>query len=475
MLMRVAGIAGCVLLIGCKAERSADRFTPVQQAVLQRSGHVVQWRGVSAEDAKVDAAVGALLVQPLTADAAAQIALLNNRHLQATFEEIGIAQADLVQAGLLKNPVFDFSVRVPTRPPSKNYLDISVATDFIQAFLIPARKKLAGTALEQAQLRVTDQVLASVAETKGAFYAYQGAQQMAEMRESVAQAASASADAASRLREAGNIAEPQRLAEQTQAARTQVELEAARAEAAEAREHLNDLMGLAMDEGWKIEGRLADVPAAEAALNDLESVAMRERQDLAAARSDVEIQAQSLGFANDTAFFSAADVGIEGERETDGQWRIGPSLAVPLPLFDQGQAVIARQQAIFRQSRDRYRAMVVDVRSQVRSARAKMLAARTRAQAYQQRILPLEQQLVSEMQLQYNGMFVGIFQLLEARREQIDAGAQFISALREYWTARAELERVVGQSFPPAKATASGPATQTAPTEEHHHHHGGQS
>ena len=108
--------------------------------------------------------------------------LLNNRHLQATFEDLGIAQADFVQSGLLKNPVFDLGVRFPDRSPSKTYLDLSITSDFIELFLIPARRKLAGLALQQARLRVTERVLATVSQTRQDFYRYQAAAQLLELR-----------------------------------------------------------------------------------------------------------------------------------------------------------------------------------------------------------------------------------------------------------------------------------------------------
>ncbi len=162
---------GFGLLAGCSPTPPENHFASVQQTVTERTGAFVRWRTDSAEDAEADRKVTQLLAQPLTADVAAQVASLNNRHLQATFEDIGIAQADLVQAGLLKNPVFDLGIRFPNRSPSKTYLDMTIASDFIELFLIPARKKLAGVALCQAELRVTDQVLATVTQAKTDFTA----------------------------------------------------------------------------------------------------------------------------------------------------------------------------------------------------------------------------------------------------------------------------------------------------------------
>ncbi|HEY8749451.1 MAG TPA: TolC family protein [Tepidisphaeraceae bacterium] len=468
---------------GCTPAPPQAHFATVQQTVAQRTGATIHWRTGSPEDATADHAVHALLNQPLTAEAVAQIALLNNRHLQAMFEEIGIAQADLVQAGLLKNPVFDLGVRFPNRSPSKTYLDLSIASDFIELFLIPARQKLAGATLRQADLRVADQVLETVARAKSDFYRYQAAGQMLELRRQVASATSASADAAGRLFEAGNIAELDRLAEQTQDARAQIELASAQAESAETRETVNKVMGLtAMIDSWKPIPRLLDPPPADVDSSELESVAIRQRQDLAAAREDFALQSQSLTFTRQTRFLSAATLGAEAERETDGQWRIGPALSVPIPLFDQGQGAIARQQAILRQSRARYDALSADVRSEVRSGTLRLQNARAKAALYRDQVLPLQHRLVEQTQLHFNGMFVGVFQLLEARRAEISAGSEYIAALRDYWTARAELERATGggalpQGSPAATQSAtthpSTPDSQPMPADPHEHHHHG--
>ena len=175
-------------LPGCAENCAEDGFADVRRAVADRTGAAVQWNTGTPDDAAVESAVRSMLAAELTADGAVQVALLNNRGLQATFEDLGVAQADLVQAGLLKNPVFDLGVRVPTRPPSKTYVDLSVAEDFVDVFFIPARKRLAEGLVEQAKARVTAEVLRTAADTKSAFYAYVGAEQLVGLRRTLARA-----------------------------------------------------------------------------------------------------------------------------------------------------------------------------------------------------------------------------------------------------------------------------------------------
>lgn len=458
----LALIAAAAFLGGCAASQPDQAFAKVQTLTAERTGKRVEWNTGSEADQAIAQRVHALLIQPMTAEAAVQIALLNNHGLQATFEELGIAQADFVQAGLLQNPVLNFSARFPTTPPRKTYLDVGAAENLLDIFLIPARRKIAAARLDQVTAQVSDQVLSLAAQTESAFYTYQAAEQTVELRNTIADASAAALDVATRLRKAGNITELDYYGHRAQAARTRVELETARADAADAREHLTGLMGLwGAETQWKSAGRLPDLPAMEVRPEGLESLAIRQRQDLAAARQEVLAQARTYGFTIDTRFFAQADVGAEGERETDGQWRIGPSLALPIPLFDQGQAAVPRAAAVLRQSRQRYEALALDIRSQVRTARQRMFAARAAAQLYHDEVLPTQQNYLAQAQLQYNGMFVSVFQLLEAKRDETDAAAQYIQALRTYWTSRAELERAVGGRLPAASfMPVSQPATR---------------
>lgn len=474
----VAGFLG-----GCASTSPDQSFERVQSMTAERIGKRVQWNAHTPEDQAAAVRLRDLLARPLDADAAVQIALLNNRKLQATFEDLGIAQADFVQAGLLQNPVFNFSARFPNQPPSKTYLDIAAAENFLNLFLIPARRKIAAAQLDQATARVTGQVLSLAAETESAFYTYQAAEQTTELRRTIADAAAASLDAATRLREAGNTTDLDYYGERAQAARTIVELANAKADSHDAREHLNALMGVwGAQTAWSIGGRLPELPSDEVRPQGLETLAIENRQDLAAARGEILAQARLYGFTMDTRFFAQSDLGVEGERETDGQWRIGPTLSVPIPLFDQGQAAIPRAAAVLRQSRERYAALAVDIRSEVRAARARMFNARAAAQFYHDEVLPTQRHLLDQMQLHYNGMFVSVFQLLQAKRDEIDAAAQYIQALRMYWTSRAELKRAVGGRLPPAEpimpdtrpATMPMDAGNSDPATSEHHHHGDQ-
>lgn len=454
MIKLVVVGAGLIGLTGCATVPSDAGFGSVQSSVAERSGQLVQWRGRTAQDAEVDANVRDLLQKELMADQAVQIALLNNLNLQATYQELGVSQADVVQAGLLRNPVLSFERRF-----SGQAAEIDLAWEFLDLFYIPLRKKVAGAAFESAKLRVANAVLNTAADTRMAFYTLQGAEQMIGMRRSIVEATQASADVAKRLRDAGNINILSLKNEQKLAAQAKLDLASAEAEVVQHRERLNVLMGVwGMNTGWKIASRLPDLPIVETSSPGLESQAIAQRLDLAAARSEIEMAAQSLGLARTSRFIPSATIAGHYEHEINPEHSIGPSIALPVPLFDQGQAMVARGGALLQQAQLRYAALAIEIRSQTRVAYSRMIAARNRAEYYRREVLPIQQQILEETQLQYNGMFVGVFQLLQAKQAQIDAGREYIESQREYWIARSELERAVGGRLKQSDGTA--PSTQ---------------
>jgi len=470
----VAGV-----LAGCTTVPRDAGFTEVGAQIAERTGGKrVVWNQASHDDASVDAHLRSLLADELTVDEAVQVALLNNANLQAIYEELGIAQAELVQAGLLNNPVFEFDPRWPTKSGFRFSYEFSVVQDFLDVLLRPLRKKVAEAQFQATRLRVASAVLETAAEVKVAFYRLQAAEQMAEMRRTVALATEASAEAAARMHEAGNISDFDLVNQQALHEQAKVELSRAETEAIEAREELNALMGTwGRHTAWSIAPRLPDLPSDEVEPVGLESLAVTQRLDLLAAWQQVQALARQLKLTGYSRMPFSLGVHSESEPDPGGPVTIGPHLEGQVPLFDQGQARVAAARALLRQSQQRYAALAVEIRSQVRRFRARMLAGRQQAEYYRRVVLPLRHRGVEEAQKQYNAMQIGVIQLLQAKQAEIDSGRDYLEALRDYWVARAELERAVGGrlSREPAPATQPAAHPSTAPAPGHvptgHEHH----
>jgi len=289
--------------------------------------------------------------------------------------------------------------------------------------------------------------LKMAAEVRAAFYEHQGDQQLVDLRKTVADATERSAETALRMHEAGNLKDINLANEQASHALAKIEVAKAQSQAAQSREKLNKLMGtFGQQTEWTVASRLPDLPS-EVSTSQLESRAIQQRLDLAASRQEFIALARSLGIARADAILQQTEVGAHYERETTGEYSIGPSLNVPIPIFNQGQAASAKANAKLRQGQQRYLALAADIRSDVRAARDRMLLARQQVEYFKSTALPARTRVTEESQLEYNAMQIGPFQLLQAKQEEVKMGADSVEALRDYWVSRAELEKAVGGSL----------------------------
>jgi cobalt-zinc-cadmium efflux system outer membrane protein len=437
-------------LLGCASTSPGAAFQNVAHHVELRSGQRLRWDEATPADARVDRALRDLLGRDISVDGAVEIALLRNRSLVATYEELSIGQADLVQAGLLRNPVL--SVGLPPaeveaiNPP----VVVGVAEDFLDLFMISAKRTIARARLEAVEMRVATEVLDLAARVRTAYFALQSAEQEAAMHRIVSEAADAVAALAAAQHDAGNLSDLDFETQRAMGEQARIELERSGALVLRAREQLTRLMGLwGSDAGYTVPPRLPELPASEPPLDHLESLAVAQRSDLAAMRKEVEELGHVSSLAHSTRWIGSLSVGLEAARLVDGKYSFGPNVSVELPLFDQRQALIARLEALLRQSEVRLEARAVDARSEVRAARDSMVAARRIAERYRTVVVPLRERIVALAQQRYDAMLMGAYELLLAKQSEIGAYRDDIDAVRDYWIARSDLERAVGGRLAP--------------------------
>lgn len=446
-----------LLVVGCASTSPSPAFSDVSHGVEERSGHRIRWDQSTGEDAEVTKAIDQLLAQDLTADAAVQVALLGNPRLRSTFEELSIAQSDLVQAGLLKNPVFSIGRTAWEAEHISPNLFAAVEQDFLDVITLPMRKRVAATELEATKLEVGDEVLKLAAEVRSAFFMAQAAEQILAMRRLVTEAADASAGIAKRQYEAGNMNDLALSGELALASKTRLDFKRSEGEATVEREHLTKLMGVwGTRTAWRTSVRLPELPAEEIAIPHLESLAIEKRLDVAAARRQVQALDYALSLSKATRWTGTVNVSVEaGRLRGSNRISFGPSVALEIPLFDQRQAAIARLEAFKRQAENNLQALSIDVRSDVRASRARVVTARSVVEEYGKVLVPLRESIVKFSQQQYDAMLLGVYQLLQAKQTEFDTYREYIEALRDYWIARSDLERAVGTRL-------VGPATRLA-------------
>jgi cobalt-zinc-cadmium efflux system outer membrane protein len=440
----LAGVLPLVIA-GCASTNPQAAFNDVDKTVNARTGESVQWSRTDSTNNELAKVVEPLLKTNLTATAAVTIALLNNRSLQAEFEEIGISQADMAQASRLPNIEIAGSWRFPDRPPSAADIEYSAAGNLLDLLTLPAKKKVAARNLEQTKLRVADKVLQLAADVQLTFYNLQAQMELADRLDTIFEVNNAASDLAQRQYDAGNINDLELHNQQAPSIQSQLNLMKAKAEAQAGREHLNRLLGLSGDQiNWQIRNELPSLPEKELPLENLESLAVSQRLDLAASRKQAESIAAALSLKQHFRFIPGATIGVDTERSTDGQRITGPTLGLELPIFDQGQPAIAKLTAEFQQAKDNYLAREINARSEVRESRAALFAARQAVEYSQKNLLPLRKQILGETLLHYNAMQKSSYDLLAAKDLEQDAEQINVEAMRDYWIARVELERAVG-------------------------------
>ena len=424
--------------------------------------------------------------QTLTLESALSLALTHNRHLLAQFEELGIAAADVEQAGRLANPVFLAGARFPDRPPSATGLEFELAADFLDLLLLSTRQRMATAQYEQVHTTVTDEVLKLVDRVQRAYFTAVAARQVAVIRGMITDASDASAQLAQRMYEAGNLSDLQLAQEQAAHAATQADLTMARSEAQDAMARLESLLGTTPHGGvdGSLPSQLPDLPAHghEPTAQQLEQLALQDRLDLQHAQQEAAVVADALELKRDWYWLTDVEVGVGAERDTDRQWVVGPSVSLQVPLFDQGQADVARLESQLRQARHHIAAIEWDTRTSVRRLHRSLRAVRQRIDQYRRSLIPLRERVVKLMQEEQNFMLIGVFEVLAAKQQEYDTYVAYVEAVRDYWLTRSRLQYAVGGRLDLSAAVAlpsTGPGTttkkmmdSTVNRPEHKHHHG---
>ncbi len=463
----------CALSLSACATVSKERgHDEVARIVKERTGRATSWEQGTPEDERVAARVAELLTDGLDPHRAIEIALVNNPSLQATYEELGVSQAEMVQAGLLSNPSLGGSIAWPVDGEGGRIeYEASIAQNFLDIFVLPLRKRVAREQFTADTLRVAHEALQVAAQASKAFAEVQAHTQLLDLRRLVLRAAQAASELAERQHRAGNITDLALATENATYQQTKLDLAREELELMKRREELNRLLGLwGPQTEWAVAEKLPELPPQELPLEHLEATAIRQRLDIDAARKQALLLANAVDLARTPRLFGVIEVGVHVHQDPDGPRLFGPTLSLELPVFDRRQALIAKLEAQRRQADRRLAALSVDARSQVRIARAEMLAARQVVDHYRSVLLPLRERVVEHAHLQYNGMQIGLYELLSAKREQVEAYRAYLESVRDYWIARAELERVmggrIGAPTPPSERGAD-----RGSKEDHDHEH----
>jgi len=462
-----------IMISGCGSVQRKSGFDDVGKTIKDRTDQKVYWQKSNLEDQKFADSIHEILQGELSLDSAVQIAFLQNRSLQATFEELGIAQADLVQAGLLQNPVFSGHVRFPDDSDEGTNTEFAIMQNFMDLFLVPLRKKLAAEQFKEVELRVSEAAWHLFAEVRQAYFTLQGLEHTQSMLKTIVQAAQAGAEFATRQRKAGNINELDLASEQVSFEEVRLELLRNKAEVIQAREELNRLMGFSEKPSWKISDKMPNLPAEEPPVKELEIKALAQNLELAVLRQEIQVLERNLVLTR-RGIVSTVDVGFNTEQDPDSTRVTGPMFDLELPIFNRNQAATRRIEAELRQSRYRLADKEAQLRSEVRSTWQRLKVTRKLIGQYRKKIIPLREKIVAESQKHNNFMLIGIFQLLQAKREEINAYQEYIETFQSYWKTRTDLEKAIGYRLLDSEVKTSKSSVPKVSHPISHTHHQGE-
>jgi outer membrane protein TolC len=453
-----------VLLAGCAAVAPDGGFGGVAGATRDRIGAEPRLARDDAAARELAQSVQATLAKPLGMDDAVKVAVLANPGLQASYWKVGIAQADLAQAGRLPNPVLDFK---HLSHGGDVAIERSFTVNLVRLLTMPLASRLEARRFEQVKLEVAREIEQHARDTRIAWVDAVAANQALEYARQVNTAAEASAELAGRMANAGNMSQLDLAREQVFHAESQATVARAGRQAVAAREKLTRLLGLwGKDAQYSLPAHLPELPGAPAELADIERIAIGQRLDVQAAKLDAQATAANLGLTKTTRFVNVLDLGYVNQTTTDAPTARGYELTLELPLFDWGSARAARAEGVYMQSVQRVAQAAVTARSEARESYLGYRSAYDVAAHYRDTVLPLRKRISREVLLRYNGMLSSTRDLLADSREQANAVAAYIEALKEFWSAHANLEATLGVRL---ETGANGQRARRAQQEDEEH------
>lgn len=457
----VLALTVSLLLSGC-ATFSPDRGMGV---VADIADHTIKKDVVAirnTDDAVVATdAVKRLLHRSLNVDTAVQVALLNNRGLQAAYNELALAETDLVQESLPPNPTFSVS-----RIAGGGTVEIErqVVGDILALATLPFRSEIAKRRFHQAQLRAALETLRLASDVRRSYYRAVSANEMVGLLTDAKSTAEATAKLASKLGETGSLNKLDQAREQVFYAETTADLASARQEATSSRERLARLMGLwDGDLTFRLPKTLPPLPRRPSTLPSIEVDAVTHRIDLQIARIELDALAKSLNLTEASRFVTLLDVaGIaKTTRDPDGSRfrERGFDVQFQIPIFDGGEVRVRQAAETYNQAFNRLTEKAINVRSEARDAYRTYRSSYEIARQYEREVLPLRKIITEEMQLRFSSMQVDVFALLTEARQRIASLRAGIDAKRSFWLAQSDLQTAVNGGGSGEIPTESRPTT----------------
>ena len=435
--------AGALLLAGCATVDINQSVARTNQEAGDLTGGKLSFARSDAERAALQNSANALLTKPLTQDDAVHLALINSPAMQALLAQSWAEAAGAAQIGRLPNPVLTLE---RLRTPTETDIGRMLAFGLLDVLTLPQRFRMANAKAEQVQLQLTTDVVENVTQVRKAWVAALAAKQSLTYAQQVSDSAEASAELARRMLAVGNFNKLQRARQQAFYADAAAQLANASHAATASREALVRLLGLtdAQMPQLQLPERLPDISANARTGEDVSNAASRGRLDIKMARAALNATAVAQGLNAITTF---TDIELSVIRNTTIERAEGHQtnargfeVAVKLPIFDWGGLQRDAMSAQMLAAGNRLEATTRAAGSNLRESYSAYRTTYDIARHYRDEIVPLRKLIADENVLRYNGMIIGVFELLADSRDQIASVIAAINAQQQFWMAEAALQ-----------------------------------
>jgi outer membrane protein TolC len=426
------------VLSGCASFSKDGGLNDVKSLTQRHIKQEVVWPKTAAEQQFAEARVQELLQKELDVESAVQIALLSNKGLQASLFELGISEAEVVQAGRLPNPKFSM---LYARHNGDYKIEQALTFNIFSLLTMPKMLEIERLNFENTKQKTALDVLKLAYQTRLSYFNAVAANEQVTYSAQVLESAEASAEMARRMVKAGNWNQLELAREQGFYADAKQDALAAKQKQSAAHEALTRLLGVSVNQ-LAIQKRLPDLPKTITEPSQFQQEAFEQRLDLQAARLRVQALAKQLGLTKATSVINVLELGparvLEGRR--GDSYKKGVDISFELPLFDWGGAKVARAEATYMQGVNRAAYIASNAQSEIREAYSHYSTSYDIAKQYHDEIVPLRKKVLDEKLLRYNGMLISPFELFADARAQVASVKTYIEKLNEFWLADTELQ-----------------------------------
>jgi len=454
------GLSGCA---SYNVEQGVDRANRDASGFTQNELNLAKTK----EDRdKRLATTNQLLAQPVRQKEAIQLLLANSPAFQALLAQNWAEAASAAQSGRISNPTFAFESVVTG---SETELNRFFSFGLLDLITLPQRSAMANYRVEQAQIRMTAEVVDQVTRVRQAWVRAVAAEQSYKYAGQVLASAEASAELAKRMESVGNFNKLTRARHQAFYADAATQLATAKQTAISRKEELVRLLGLdeAQAKQLVLPERLPNLPKTPMSAEDVAKQINQERLDVQQAKAALNAAAKAQGLNKVTSLtdieLSVRRGSVSDTSTSSYSSRRGYEVGVKLPIFDWGDL---QRDAMNAQTLAAANQLEATIRAAGSSLRENYAAYRTAydiSRHYRDEVIPLRKVISEENVLRYNGMIIGVFELLADSRDQIGAVISAIAAEQQFWLADAALQAtLIGRPTSIGVAAISSTSSNTA-------------